>query len=88
MTIKKTEDKKRCVDPKFEYLIRMFSQRTGRKDYENFVVNTIWAKLLERGCEIQPITQQIVFGTSGKPLLHGSLFSGCKTCNRMRRSSP
>lgn len=66
MTIKKTEDKKRWVDPKFEYLIRMFSQRTGRKDYENFVVNTIWAKLLERGCEIQPITQQIVFGTSGK----------------------
>ena len=56
MTIKKTEDKKRWVDPKFEYLIRMFSQRTGRKDYENFVVNTIWAKLLERGCEIQPIT--------------------------------
>lgn len=36
MTIKKTEDKKRCVDPKFEYLIRMFSQRTGRKDAEKF----------------------------------------------------
>ena len=50
MTIKKTEDKKRWVDPKFEYLIRMFSQRTGRKDAENFVVNMIWTKLLERGC--------------------------------------
>ena len=66
MTEKKTEDKKLWVDPKFEYLIRMFGRRTGRKDYENFVVNTIWAKLLEHGCEIQPITQQIVFGTSGK----------------------
>lgn len=66
MTTKQNEDKNRWVDPKFDYLIRMFGRRTGRKDAENFVVNMIWTKLLERGCEIQPITQQIVFGTSGK----------------------
>ena len=54
------------VDPKFEYLARMFGHRTRRKDSENFFVNMIWQKLLERGCDIEPVTQQIVFGTSGR----------------------
>lgn len=62
----KLKEKKLSVDRKFVYLSRMFGHRTRRKDAENYVVNMIWQKLLAQDCEIQPITQQIVFGADGK----------------------
>jgi len=45
-------------DPKIIYLIKTLS-RTKRKDYENYVVNSIWNKL--NNDEIEVITQQYIF---------------------------
>ena len=45
-------------DPKIIYFIKTLS-RTKRKDYENYVVNSIWNKL--NNDEIEIITQQYIF---------------------------
>ena len=44
-------------DVKRDYLIRTFS-RTRKKDYENYVLNTIWTKL--NRLDLKPVTQQFV----------------------------
>lgn len=54
------EDKKR------DYLIKTFS-RTKRKDYENYILNSIWNKI--NRLDIQPVTQQYIKTTSGKYFL-------------------
>ena len=51
---------------KLNYLVKTFSRHTRNKDTENFILNMIWNKLSQHGCEIQPITQQIIFVESGK----------------------
>ena len=51
------EDKKR------DYLIKTFS-RTRRKDYENYILNSIWNKL-DR-LDIQPVTQQYIRTINGR----------------------
>lgn len=63
MTIKqKTMPKEKQLDQwKLNYLIKTFGRRTHNKDTESFILNMIWNKLSQHGCEIQPITQQIVF---------------------------
>lgn len=50
-------------DPKRDYLIKTFS-RTNRKDFENYILNSIWNKL--NRLDIQPITQQYVKTAEGK----------------------
>lgn len=50
-------------DPKRDYLIKTFS-RTKRKDFENYILNSIWNKL--NRLDIQPVTQQYVRTVEGK----------------------
>lgn len=49
-------------DPKRDYLIKTFS-RTNRKDFENYILNSIWNKL--NRLDIKPITQQYVKTVDG-----------------------
>lgn len=48
---------------KRDYLIRTFS-RTKKKDYENYVLNSIWTKL--NRLDLQPITQKYVRYKNGR----------------------
>jgi len=50
--------KKIITDKKVIYLVRTLS-RTNRKDYENYVVNTIWNRLNDD--EIEIVTQQYIY---------------------------
>lgn len=58
--MKAIEDKKR------DYLMKTFS-RTNRKDYENYVLNSIWCKL--NRLDVQPVTQQFVKTQNGQSYL-------------------
>ncbi|MBS3986481.1 MAG: hypothetical protein KGZ38_00870 [Erysipelothrix sp.] len=63
MTKKNTKEIVFVDDPKRDYLVKTFS-RTKRKDFENYILNSIWNKL--NRLDIQPITQQYVRTTEGK----------------------
>lgn len=53
-------------DEKRDYLIKTFS-RTNRKDYENYVLNSIWCKL--NRLDVKPVTQQYIRTPNGKTYL-------------------
>ena len=57
---------------KQDYLYRMFSHHTKDKEKENYVVNTIWARLDD--LNIKPVTQQYVRRPNGYALIDLSLF--------------
>ena len=50
-------------DYKRDYIVKTFS-RTRKKDYENYVLNTIWTRL--NRLDLQPVTQQYVKFRNGK----------------------
>ena len=52
---------------KQDYLYRMFSHHTKDKEKENYVVNTIWARLDD--LNIKPVTQQYVRRPNGYALI-------------------
>lgn len=56
-------DKQIIPDKKRDYLIKTLS-RTKRKDYENYVINSIYHKLCRD--DIKPVTQQYVKRSDGK----------------------
>ena len=86
MNKKKSENKGLKLDSKFEYLIRTFGRRTRNKDTECYVLNMLWQMLLEEGCEIQPVTQQLVVGESGYYFLD-LYFPAVISSNSLRFSS-
>lgn len=63
MASNKIENMIMVDDPKRDYLIKTFS-RTKRKDFENYILNSIWNKL--NRLDIQPVTQQYVRTVEGK----------------------
>jgi very-short-patch-repair endonuclease len=59
-------------DRKRDYLVKTFS-RTKKKDYENYVLNSIWSKL--NRLDVQPISQQYIKTQNGKTHLIDLYFS-------------
>lgn len=47
----------KIYDPKAEHIVRTLS-RTRRKDYENYIINAIWNRLIAKGiADLKPVSQ-------------------------------
>ncbi len=61
-------DKSVCPDPKTDWIIKTLRHTVG-KSYENYVVTGIWHRLIAKGIELKPVTQQYVRRENGYALL-------------------